>query len=458
MAWDAVMKQFAQDSPACVMFRGTLQRLFAADRLDQLFNETAVRQENRELLFSMCVDLMALVVAKIHPSVHAAYQRRKEQLGVSVNAVYDKLAGIEPIVSQRLVHDIGQDLKQVMHSLQVPQASPLEGYQLRIVDGNHLAGTEHRLKELRTLGAAALPGHALAVLNPQSQLIEGIIPCEDGHANERVLLPELLTWVQPGHCWVADRNFCTLDFLFGIHERGSHFIIRQHGKLEGKAIGRRRKLGTSATGTVYQQQLEITRKKETLTLRRITVELNAKTRDGDLQIHVLTNLPEEISGVLVTGTYRDRWSLETAFQHLATALRSEVNTLAYPDAALFGFAIGVVLYNVLSTMRAALQIAHKLDGVKRKVSYYYLADEIAGVYRGMMIAVPPPRWESTFADLTLDELGKTLVDLAKKAQVRQYLTNPTSHKKPPPPKQSGRRGNHVSTQRILEKRSKTNTS
>ena len=44
----------------------------------------------------------------------------------------------------------------------------MPGYPIRILDGNHLAGTEHRIKELRALRAGALPGQALVVLDPDA--------------------------------------------------------------------------------------------------------------------------------------------------------------------------------------------------------------------------------------------------------------------------------------------------
>ena len=86
--------------------------------------------------------------------------------------------------------------------------------------------------------------------------------------------------------------------------------------------------------------------------------------------------------------------------HLATVLRSEVNTLAYPDAALFGSSIGLLLYNVLAFLEAALRTAHRRKLSGRSLSMYYLADEISGVYRGMMIAIPPPHWTTAYATLS----------------------------------------------------------
>jgi len=44
------------------------------------------------------------------------------------------------------------------------------------------------------------------------------------------------------------------------------------------------------------------------------------------------------SATRVARLYRKRWTLETAFQHLEAYFHSEINTLGYPKAALFGFA------------------------------------------------------------------------------------------------------------------------
>ena len=99
----------------------------------------------------------------------------------------------------------------------------LPGYHVKILDGNHLAGTEHRLKELRTIRAGALPGHALVVLDPGLMLATDVILCEDGHAQERSLLDQVLEIVRARDLWIEDRNFCKTNFLFGITGRDAFF-------------------------------------------------------------------------------------------------------------------------------------------------------------------------------------------------------------------------------------------
>ena len=73
----------------------------------------------------------------------------------------------------------------------------LPGYRVRILDGNHLAGTEHRIKELRTLGAGALPGHALVLLDPRLMLVTDVVLCEDGHAQSDRCGTRSWNWFAP---------------------------------------------------------------------------------------------------------------------------------------------------------------------------------------------------------------------------------------------------------------------
>lgn len=437
------------------MFRATLERVLSPSKMDAIFAQTAVRQKTGELLFSTCVDLMTLVVARVRKSVHAAYRAQAEQVGVSVRSVYNKLAGIEPHVSECMTATTAADLADVMKQMRVRPQAPLPGYDVRILDGNYLSGTEHRLQELRTLGAAALPGMTLCLFDPQWQLVRDVVACEDGHANERGLIDRALAKVEAGQCWVADRNFCVHSFLFGVAARQAFFVVRHHPQVVGQLLGRPKKAGRGEGGVLQEQLLRVTdRQGKTLVLRRITVVLDQPTRFGETEIHLLTNLPRSVSAARIAAIYRNRWSIETAFMHLATVLRSEVNTLGYPDAALFGFCIGLLLYNALAFLQAALRTAQRRKVGDRALSMYYLADEISGVYRGMMIAIPAPCWHEAFGGLTPETFAKTLLNIAKKVDAPQFLANPPPRKTPQPTRQSGHRGNHLSTHKILQARTK----
>src|SRR5512142_2066718 len=109
--------------------------------------------------------------------------------------------------------------------------------------------------------------------------------------------------------------------------------------------------------------------------------------------------------------YRKRWRLENVFQTLTEALVCEINTLAYPKAALFGFSVALVAYNVLATVRAALRSEHGREVVEAQVSNYHLANEVATTYEGMMIALPPSEW-APLGQLSLTELAEFLREVA----------------------------------------------
>ncbi len=69
------------------------------------FARTADRQYTRTLLFSSLFDLMSQVVCGMYPSIGAAYQAEEASIGVRVQAVYDKLKGVEVTTSAELVRD-----------------------------------------------------------------------------------------------------------------------------------------------------------------------------------------------------------------------------------------------------------------------------------------------------------------------------------------------------------------
>jgi hypothetical protein len=454
MILSAVFERFLDQSPISVMARGAMEYALSASDLDRVFAAAADRQYTRSLLFSALTDLMSSVVCRIRPSVHAAFQADPDRLGVSVRAVYDKLSRIEPGVTEAVVGHTAARLAPVIRRLVGRRPGVLPGYRVRVLDGNHLAATDRRLAVLRGHAAGPLPGQALVVYDPDAGLVTGMVGCEDGHAQERTALPAVLGLVRPREVWVADRNFCTTGFLFGLVLRRANFVIRQHRQtLHGELVGRRRAAGRCGGGRVWEQGVAL-RDGNGLRFvaRRVTVALDAPTRDGDAEVHVLTNLPAAVPAARVADLYRKRWTIETAFAELARTLSGEVDTLGYPRAALFGFGLALAAANVLAAVKAAVRAAH--PGAADEVSGYYLADELAGTFRGMMIALGPEAWVA-FTALDDAGLARLLKEVAGRVTVSRYRRHPRGPKKPPVPRQRDRRKQHVATARLLAGRKST---
>jgi IS4 transposase len=447
-----ILDRFVERCPAVVLVRATLERLLRPERLDQIFVASAHRQYTKQLLFSQLVALMAAVATRTHASVHSAYLAMKDRLGVSPAALYDKLNLLELGISQALVRETAADAAKVIDAMPAAGNEVLPGLEVFYLDGNHLASTEHRVAELRTTREGPLPGQSLALLDAQRGLIVDWIPCEDGHTQERALLPELLERIRAGIVIVADRNFCTSKFFFGLAARGAYFVIRQHAStLTWKLRGKRRRAGRIATGMVYEQGMELHFEGYTLSVRRVTLVLDKPTESGDTEIHIVTNLwPELATAQQVAQAYGTRWTVEGAFQTLTDVLRCEVETLGYPRAALFSFATAVLAYNTYAVVQASLRAAHGAEVIKEKLSDYHLMSDVAATYVGMDIAVPEECWES-YRAMPVGSFAKAMMKLAHRVKLARYPKKKRGPKKPQPRKKSGRRNHHISTARLLLK-------
>jgi hypothetical protein len=150
------------------------------------------------------------------------------------------------------------------------------------------------------------------------------------------------------------------------------------------------------------------------------------------------------------------WTVEGMFQELTENLGCEVNTLCYPKAALFAFGVALVAYNVLAVTRAALRAVHGEEKVEKEVSGYYRALEIAGVYLGMMIAIPAEHW-AVFARLTAKRLAGVLRELAGKVRLAAFRRHRRGPKKHPVKRRYSKKHPHVSTAQLLEKRRQRTT-
>ncbi len=444
--------KFADGSPVCVMIRGTLEYALSEGFVNQLFERTAQRQYTRELLFSDVVDVMSEVVCQVFPSVNAAYQKQVSRFSVGRRALYDKINSAEPRVIRELLRETAKRLEPVVAKLRKKAGFKpmLPGYQTRVLDGNHLAATQRRLKVLRNVAAGPLPGLALVAFDPDNRLVTDLFPCEDAHAQERSLFIDVLDAMQPGEVWIADRNFCTSLFLFQTAANSAHFVIRQHAtNVRWEPAGERRKVGRTETGVVYQQRVDLLDGYGgRLSVRRITIRLDHPTEEGDTEIHILTNLPNRVNAKRVADAYRGRWKLEGAFGELATALHCEIASLGYPPAALFAFGVGLLAYNILSVTRTALAAAHGPDCLD-EISAYYVADEIRGMMRGMCVTVPEAAWRRQFGDLSASQMARLLLAIARRVNLECFRKHRRGPKKPRPPRTMYKKQTHVSTARLL---------
>jgi hypothetical protein len=455
--------QHGQVVPMGVMVRGTMEWLLDEPMLETLLQQHAPDQYTRELTIAALVGLFIQISIGARPSVHAAYKADQEiaapTIGTTYQAVYTKLGRLQPAVSEAVVRYSAERCGQLLTMCPRPRNEPLPGYRMRVLDGNVLTGTDHRLKALRRWLNACLPGKSLVIYEPGLGLVTDLVLEEDAYTQERALLTQVLQRLQADDLMVVDRNFCTTRYVFGVQARKAFTIVRQHRtNLPCTPTSKLQKCGNTDTGTVYEQKVQVTDPDsgEVLTLRRIELRLSKNTRDGDPTIAVLTNLPAEVSAAQIANLYRERWTIEKHFQFLTESLNCEISGLGQPRAALFAFAMALVAANALAVVRGTLRSVHGLEA-EAEVSGYYLADEVAFAYRAAMEYLPPKEWVG-WSRLSPAAMAELLRSIAQYVRIQGLTRSKRGPKKAPEKKPVyDKKHKHYSTARLLQELQQENS-
>ena len=448
--------QHGQVLPLGVMVRGTMEWLLDKQMLETLFQQHAPDQYTRELTMDALVNLFIQVSTGARPSVHAAYKADQAAddptIDTTYQALYGKLGRLQPAVSEAVVRYSAERCGQLLALTLPTRNEPLPGYRMRVLDGNVLTGTDHRLKALRHWLNACLPGKSLVIYEPGLGLVTDLVLEEDASTQERALLTQILPRLQADDLVVADRNFCTTRFVFGVQAQKAFTLVRQHRRnLPCTSVSQLKKCGETDTGVVYEQRVQVSDPEsgEVLVLRRLEVRLLQPTRDGDRTIALLTNLPDEVTALQIANLYRDRWTIEKHFQFLTQSLHCEVSGLGQPRAALFAFAMALVAANALAVVRGALRSVHG-EAAEAEVSGYYLADEVSGDYRCVMKYLPPEEWLA-WSDLPTAAMAELLRSLAQYVRLKGLTRSQRGPKKPPQEKRVyDKKHKHYSTARLLQ--------
>lgn len=224
---------FEAETPPTMMAALVMEHAFSAQQIDALFDRVAQRQYHRELLFSTTVELMVAVVTNARTSVHRAFVQRKESLTVAIQSLYNKLNAMEPGVSEALLEHVARRCSALIDAMPGARIPSLLGsIDVRIADGNHLFHTHKRVQALRDVGAAARPGWAIALLDPQRMLVDELVIELDAHAQERSRLADVIDAIRPAECLIADRNFCTTAVLIALCQSDRYALLRQHAGLD----------------------------------------------------------------------------------------------------------------------------------------------------------------------------------------------------------------------------------
>lgn len=444
----------AEVSPLTVMVRGVLEWSCSQSLFERLFDrECRPAQWNRKLGIAAITWLMLSVVSGVRRSVFAAFQADQASdaptILASAAALYAKYGRLSPNYTTAVVRESGRRMQTLLNDAGVNGPFGWEGYTITILDGTDLGGTEHRLKPLRGIKAAGLPGRYVAAYDLATDLVVDAAASEDAYTSERELVRGLLAVAAADQLFVADRHFCTTEILFSIMDREASFVIRQHSSLRWHARGEAEAVGRVATGEVWEQPIEVedTESTQRRRMRRIILKLDTPTADGDTELSLLTNL-RGISPLRICELYRDRWRIERHFSLVKTVLHGEIEGLGQPRAALFALGMALVAANALNVVKQALRVTHGEEEFE-KLSGYYMADEVAGNYRAVDVLVAEAEWQALAAEPSAG-FWRWCQELGARVRTRGLHKHPRGPKKPQPPRKSGKDRHHYSTYRLIK--------
>jgi hypothetical protein len=437
--------RFCIVAPFAVMAQ-TLIRSFVCEEFEGIFEANRNGQYEDKVTFEALGLAVADIALGYCDNANQAYREHKENLAVARSSFYDKLNGTRTSLSEAVVASSASKAIEIQDAVGFIQWDGLPGYRVFALDGNHLPKTEKRIKELRGTSQAPLPGTCVARFDLGRQLFDRVYLLEDAHQQESATLDDVAQDLGKNDLLIADRHYCIDAFLTRLDQQSSSFIIRQHGRLKGVLLGQRRKIGRTATGMVYEQSMRLTKRDGAITVRRITVELDNPTRDGDTEIHVLSNLPSKVNAKTIINLYARRWEEETAFYHEQMCLNGELPSLGHPRAALFLFCIATMAYNILQTLLSVLYAEHEDEEVD-ELSFYYVSLEIERYTPGMLAVLEADDW-ARVTPRTTARLAQLLAKIASGIDLSKYRKSRRGPKKPYKRKSNDRSG-HLSTAKFL---------
>jgi len=424
--------------------------------LEQLYQRHRQRGFTRSLTFPVFVHLIADALLGHNGSGRQAFERARERgdLSVSIQAAYGKLRRIPPALSQALLAELTDRLRELWPAgVQHELPACLADFEVLVLDGKTVKGLHKRLKPLRGVSGGVVGGKALVAVSLRSGLAIAMQTDPDGQANEVRLVPELLPQVHcrsgPRRLWMGDRAFGYVEQAQRFGQDPDHFLVRLRSDITFESDrGRPTRQGTDAAGRRFREQwgwLSRHGQPRAVYVRYIT--LNLKGRDSLVLVTSLLE-PTKYPARALLALYRDRWRIERVFQDVTEVFGLEHLIGSTPAASLFQLSFCLLLYNILQVLRAYVAQAQS-----RPIATLS-SEKLFGDVRRELIA-----WSVLIgAAPTIQRLSDPVDAAQVRRHVRERMDEPWSARwlkaapqkrpaRPPPPSRS----RPVSAQRILEK-------
>lgn len=345
-----------------------LQFATADDFLAAIYDQHRGRSYEDVLSFPLFVHLLAdTLLGHDHASAHQSFQKARAQgtLTTCVEALYGKLRRVPLSLSQGLLYESTDHLRQVFPDTSDPLPTSLQGLDVYAFDGKKLKYVAKRLKPLRRLRGHLLGGKLLVVLHVATGLAVAFEADADGESADNPLVAGAVGQVRQRprlrpRLWIGDRLFCELNQIPLLAADGDYFVLRYQSKVGFHADPQRpARTGTDARGVPYTEEwgwLGAPGNPRRQEVRRITLH-----RPGQEAIRIVTNLldADTYPAADLLEAYLRRWGIEKLFQRVTEVFDLRHLIGGSPQATVFQASFCFLLSNVIQTIRAYLAEAQQ---------------------------------------------------------------------------------------------------
>ena len=337
--------------------------------LQEVWDENRGRCYDRVITFPMLVMLVHDALLR-YASARESFLKHAEAetFAASLQAAYGKLSRVPVPVSQAFLLQSYRRLRELFPGWacwQKPES--LRRFGIVIYDGKAIKRVAKRLKPCRGAAGGLLGGRALVAMDWETGMAVAMRGDVDGDANDVKHVGELAPIVRAQFdgplLSVSDAGFCDLEQPRHFTRcAGDHFLVRHHPKVHfhrDETIPAR--TGVNDLGQPFVETwgwLGSAKDRRRLAVRHIEL-----TCDSAQPVILITDLldADEFPATDLLWIYRERWEIERLFQKVTEVFGLSHLIGCSPEATLFQFALCLVLYNTVQTVRGHIAQAQDLE-------------------------------------------------------------------------------------------------
>lgn len=342
-----------------------LHRVVTKELCEEVFQDVRSAERRRELSLHSLFFFWTSVVLRAPTSLTLAFEEAQigadpfvPKLTAKLGSFFERCKTLSPVFFTELYHRFVHLVEKKVTGRFAQSVSHLRETfpTILIIDGSRCDKIAHRLKVLRNVRAAVLPGCLTAVYDLHRGFATRFFFWPDAAMSEFKRAVEVITTLPVGSLLLGDRLYCTIETFLQLRAQECFGLFRYNKTVKYhkiKRLSRKRIVG----GIIEDFLVGIGAGPKAIEVRLIQMKTNGKT------YRAMTNFldPKALSADDIVMLYPLRWNVERLFYTLKVVLNLKEFYAANPNAvAMQVFAAAAV--------HVAFRVAQGMTAEKLKIT------------------------------------------------------------------------------------------